>query len=420
MPSRKKRAMRRQQGSSALPALIAVLALVAAALVILLMQSDPFAEPEPSVTLPPEQQNFVDQKNATVPPLVLGAENVQPSQTPAPTATPAPTMDVAAEENMQSESGNRLIPQPENGSYFLPVFDKALRTPDDEAMIAITVDDCNDVDMMEYVVQVARKYDVQLTLFPTGAALMNENLTDGFSTCARKLNYQIENHTYDHKGEYRLSDSELALQIWKQNIATSYAVGKDYQQHFFRPVYNGSVNDQRTHFFIRKLGFVGVAGYTYSYRDLKLDDLEATLENGNVYQFDMSEKSMSLFEPFIQTASSKGYRLVTMNELFGLEENTIGSELTIDVQTLPTMEDYTAELYDLKLNYRTNAVYTLQARLAELGYLTGDDAKADGYYGPNTSIAVSAFQAKIGVAATGNADVTTQERLYALNAPLAG
>lgn len=427
MPSRKKRAMRRQQGSSALPALIAVLALVAAALVILLMQSDPLATPEPAVTLQADKQNFVDQKNATTPPLVLGADKEQLSvtPTPAPSAAPAETDEAAvvaedATATQEQSSANRLIPQPEKGSYFLPVFDKALRTLDDEAMIAITVDDCSDVAVMEQIVQVARKYDMQLTLFPTGAALMNEELTEGFRTCARKLNYQLENHTYDHKGEYRLSDSELALQIWKQGIATSYAVGRDYQQHFFRPVYNGSVYDQRTHFFIRKLGFQGVAGYTYSYRDLKLDDLAATLENGNVYQFDMSEKSMSLFEPFVAMASSKGYRLVTMNELFGIEENTIANELTIDVQTLPTMEDYTAELYDLKLNYRTNAVYTLQSRLAELGYLTGDEAKADGYYGSNTSIAVSAFQAKIGVAATGNADVTTQERLYALNAPLAG
>ena len=407
--------MRRQNGSSALPALIAVLAVVAAALVILLMQSDPFAPADPVVTLPPDQQNFVDQRSATAAPLVLGADPVLSSQAPQATPTPAPAATAAPQE-----SGNRLVPAPEKGLHFLPVFDKALRTPDDEAMIAITVDDFDNPEVMEYIVDIAKKYDMQLTLYPTGDALMNEELMEGFRTCVRKLGHQLENHTYDHKGEYRLSDSELALQIWKKSIAASYVVGRDYQQHFFRPVYNGSVNDQRTHFFIRKLGYSGVAGYTHSYRDLNVSELDATLENGNVYQFDMSEKSMALFEPFVALASSKGYRLVSMNELFGLQDNAISDDLTIDVQTLPTMEDYTADLYDLKLNYRTRAVYTLQARLAELGYLTGEDAKADGYYGPNTSIAVSAFQAKIGVAATGNADVITQERLYALNAPLAG
>ena len=409
MPSRKKRAMRRQQGSSALPALIVILAIVAVALVILLMQSDPLAAPEPAATLPPEQQNFVDQRQATAAPLVLGAEQAIESATPAvqATATPAPEATAAPEE-----SGNRLIPEVEEGDYFLPVFDKALRTPDDEMMIAITVDDCDEPLVLEAMVDIAKKYDAQLTLFPTGEALMNEELSDGFRSCVRKLGYQLENHSYNHKAEYRLSNSELALQLWKQSIAASYVVGDDYQQHFYRPIYKGSDYDQRTHFFIGKLGYYGIASYTYSYNQLDSADLAATLENGNVYQFDMSEKSFALFESFVSTASSKGYSLVSMNELFGLPENEVSNTLTIDQQTLPSMEDYVPTLYDLKLNYRTNAVYRLQSKLMELGYLTGESAKSDGLYGPNTSIAVSAFQADVGEPATGNADVATQEKLY--------
>ena len=163
-----------------------------------------------------------------------------------------------------------------------------------------------------------------------------------------------------------------------------------------------------------------MASYTHSYKGMTAEQLIDTLENGNIYQFDMTEKSMEVFEPFIQEASRKGYKLVTMNRLFGLNENVGGDRLTIDEQTLPTMDDYVSTYYDLKLNYRTNAVYSLQARLAELGYLTDEAAKPDGLYGSNTSIAVSAFQAKIGEAATGNATVATQERLFALNAPPAG
>lgn len=415
MPSKKKRAMRRQHGSSALPALIAVLVLVAAALVILLMQSDPLADPVPVMTLPPEQQNFMDPRVNTAAPLVLGNE-ITPTPMIQTTPTPVPTPEVTAEP---ANGGNRLIPAPLEGDYFLPIFDKARRTPDDEAMIAITIDDCDDPMKMEYVVDVAKEYDAGLTLFPTGDALMNEELTDGFRTCALRLGYQIEGCTFDHKADYKLSDSELILQIWKQGIAASYAVGTDYDQHFFRPVHNGSVYDQRTHYYAGKLGFTGLAGYTYSYAQLRESDLSETLANGNVYQFDMSERSMALLKPFIAMASSKGYRLVTMNELFGIEGNAIGSELTIDRQTLPNLESYVPRLYDLKIHYRACAVFDLQERLAELGYLTGEDAVADGLYGPNTSIAVSAFQAKVGIPATGNASVETQERLYALDAPRA-
>lgn len=411
MPSRRKRAMRRERGSSALPALIVILLIAAAALVVLLMQSDPFADPLPAATIAPDQQNFVDQRQATAQPLVLGAQ-----ETALPTAAPSATPQIEAtqppEEPAQQEQSDGLIPAAAQGDYFLPVFDRALRSPDDEMMIAVTIDGCDKADVLDSMVRVARKYDAQLTLFPTGEALMNEELQDGFRTCVRKLGYELENHGYSGKGEYKLSNSELALQLWKQSIAASYALGRDYQQHFYRPIYKGSDYDQRTHFFIAKLGYLGIGSYTHSYKQLDAADLAATLENGNIYQFDMSEKSLALFEAFVSTASGKGYKLVTMNELFGLGENEISSSLTIDQQTLPTMDDYSATLYDLKLNDRTHAVYRLQARLMELGYLSGEDAKADGLYGPNTSIAVSAFQADVGEPATGNADVATQTKLY--------
>ncbi len=424
MPSREKRAMRRRRGYGVLSALIVLLMLVAVALVVILVNGGVQQGPQGGdVALRPDATDFVDSRGATPEPLVLGAdlqtaqalrESAEPSQTEAaePVAEPEPT---AAQSG-----GNRLVPEPLEGDYYLPIFDRALRTPDDEMMIAITVDDCNEPEVFSQIVEIARRYDAMLTLFPTGEALMSEGMAEGFRTCVLRYGYELENHSYSHKKEYQLSNGELALQLWKQSIAASYVVGKDYEQHFYRPYFDNSKYDQRTHFFINKLGYAGVASYSYSYKGMTAEQLIDTLENGNIYQFDMTEKSMEVFETFIQEASRKGYKLVTMNKLFGLNEDVVGDKLTIDQQTLPTMDDYVSTYYDLKLNYRTNAVYSLQARLAELGYLTDEAAKPDGLYGANTSIAVSAFQAKIGEAATGNATVNTQERLFALNAPLAG
>lgn len=429
MPSREKRAMRKRRGYGVLSALIVILILVAAALIVMLMNTDAlkYDGVEGSAAPRPNGENFVDQ-SATSAPLVLGADlqSAQAEVTPQPQDAEAEPEAEATAEAQDTETasdasaasdGNRLVPAPMEGDYFLPIFDRALRTSDDEAMIAVTIDDCDDAEALSKIVEIARHYDALLTLFPTGEALMNEAFSDGFRTCVLRYGYELENHSYNHKGEYRLSNGELALQIWKQSIAASYVVGADYEQHFFRPVYDNSKYDQRTHFFIGKLGYAGIASYTHSYKGMTAEQLIGTLKNGNIYQFDMSEKSMAVFETFVRAASSKGYKLVTMNRLFGLNENVVGSSLTIDQQTLPTMDDYVSTYYDLKLNYRTNAVYSLQARLAELGYLTGDAAKPDGLYGPNTSIAVSAFQARVGIAATGNASVETQERLFALNAP---
>ena len=425
MPSREKRAMRRRRGYGVLSALIVLLMLVAAALVVILVNGGAEPDAPGGLAIRHDATDFVDAGSATPEPLVLGA-NLQTAQAQLPkqSVEPAETGEVEPvadpEPTAAQSGGNRLVPEPLEGDYYLPIFDRALRTPDDEMMIAITVDDCNDPEVLSQIVEIARRYDAMLTLFPTGEALMSEGMAEGFRTCVLRYGYELENHSYSHKKEYQLSNGELALQLWKQSIAASYVVGKDYEQHFYRPYYDNSKYDQRTHFFINKLGYAGVASYTYSYKGMTAEQLIDTLENGNIYQFDMTEKSMEVFETFIQTASRKGYKLVTMNRLFGLNENVVGDRLTIDQQTLPAMDDYVSTYYDLKLNYRTNAVYSLQARLAELGYLTDEAAKPDGLYGPNTSIAVSAFQAKIGEAATGNATVNTQERLFALNAPLAG
>jgi len=419
MPSREKRELRRERSGSALPILIVVLLLVAGLLVFMLINSDPLKEKEQEKALVasyPENPSFVEQQAVTAQPIVLSeGEKAAATSTPVPeiTATPAPEITV---EPVQ-ESLNRFLPTPMPGDYYLPVCDRALRTPSDEMMIAITVDDCTKAEVMNEIVAIARNYDVALTLFPTGEALMNESLKEGFDTCVNRYGFQLENHTYNHKADYTLSNGELAMQIWKQGIAASYVTGKDYTQHFYRPTKHGSEVDQRTHFYLNKLGYVGIGSYTHSYKDNTVEELTKTLANGNIYQFDMTQKSMAVFEGFIQAAADKGYRMVTMNELFGLEEDVIGNSLTIDQQTLITMDDYSATYFDLKLNDRAAWVYNIQRRLADLGYLTGDDIVPDGLYGPKTSVAVSEFQARVGLPATGNADVTTQEKLFSSEAP---
>ena len=60
------------------------------------------------------------------------------------------------------------------------------------------------------------------------------------------------------------------------------------------------------------------------------------------------------------------------------------------------------------------AVYSLQMKLIELGYLT---CGADGVYGGATETAVKAFQSENGLEATGVADSATQEMIYAAVPP---
>ena len=71
--------------------------------------------------------------------------------------------------------------------------------------------------------------------------------------------------------------------------------------------------------------------------------------------------------------------------------------------------------YFMKPGDCTWATNLLQRRLTQLGYLPEDTA--DGVFGSGTAAALSAFQAKLGLVATGAADVETQEKLFAKDAP---
>ena len=426
MPSRKKRA-RRRRSSGFLPALIIILALIAAAMVALLIRVNPFAAEEKENTLPvayPTNASFVEQAKVTAAPLVLTVGS--PKATSAPTAAPAPANtpvpDAEAPDETRVSLADRLSPTAQPGDYFLPVYNKANRTADDALMIALTLDKCDVASVMADYVTIAYRYDAQLTLFPTGDALTHKKMGENFRKCVTELGYQIENFTYNKKDDYKLSDGELALQMWRQNITLSYLIGKDYKQHFYRPTSLYAACDQRTHYMMGEMGLLGIGGYTYNYDGQTLESLMETLENGNIYRFDMSQKSLKLFTQFIDAVNRKGYRCVTMNELFGLETDVISSELTLDEQVLPTFEGYTPTYYDLELNDRSRAVFDLQNRLAALDYLRGknksDPYVADGLYGSNTSVAISEFQAKVGLPATGNADVATQIALFAKDAPM--
>lgn len=428
MPSREKRARRRSRGSGLLPALIIIVALIAAAMIALLIRTDPLSPKQEKNDLPvsyPSEPNYVEQSDATAAPLVLTVGTPQATLAPSAAPTPEPTLapDAQAQDvSPQQANVNRLSPTAESGDYFLPVYNKANRTADDALMIALTVDKCDIASVMAQYVSVAYKYDAQLTFFPTGDALTSSKMSKYFVMAAKEYGYQIENFTYNKKDDYKLSDGELALQMWRQNITVSYLMGVDYEQHFYRPTNLYSACDQRTHYMINEMGLLGIGGYTYNYDGQTLDSLMDTLENGNIYRFDMSQKSLNLFKQFIEAVNRKGYKCVTMNELFGLNRNVFSNRLTLDEQVLPSFDGYTATYYDLELNDRSQAVFRLQERLAALDYLRGktknDPYVADGLYGSDTSVAVSEFQAKVGLPATGNADVATQIALFAKDAPM--
>lgn len=97
-----------------------------------------------------------------------------------------------------------------------------------------------------------------------------------------------------------------------------------------------------------------------------------------------------------------------------LTNDGIAGEATLNAlfaDDAPVKEDIT-----LRAGDSGDAVKKLQARLIELGYLTGS---ADGSFGSATQAAVMAFQSAAGLTADGVAGESTQSALYSDNAPMA-
>ena len=338
------------------------------------------------------------QPQATPTPTVPVLEATEAWATPTPSPTPVPS----------STATGSVRPTPDPDGY-LPIYSKRETT---EKIIAITVDDCFQADNLRQIVQCAIDNGAKLTILPIGQNLEHENLRQVIRY-AYENGMELENHTYTHPAFYRMSDEEMAWEIYMNNRAVSETLGMDYQMHFMRTRGGDNRHDLRTHQYIEKMGYYGMAHWTMSGSSSSVETLKNTLAPGNVYLFHTTDNDLGKLLGFIPYATRQGYKLVTLNEMFGFPENETGPLSGLD---MPEPDPYVIEEYKL-LNKKNNYiydVYLLQKRLIELGWLHDT---ADGVYGDNTYMAVGYFQKAIGMQPTGDATPETQEALYATDAP---
>ena len=355
---------------------------------------------------------------------VLAATTLAPTQTPEPQASDAPAQTEAAQptsETLGDDSYTQdevIAPQAIVAAQegYLPIYSKA---DTEEKIIAITVDDCFQTENLRQIVQCAIDNDAKLTIFPIGKNLEREELCEVIRF-AYENGMEFENHSYSHSTFYRLSSEEMAAEIFNQQRIVSKALGVNYQMHFMRTRGGDNRRDLRTHQYIEKLGYYGMAHWTLSGSSASVTTLKSTLAPGNIYLFHTTDNDLSKLLGFIPYATQQGYRLVTLNEMFGLPENEV-SELTEspDAWEVPEPAPYVITEYKmLNRNSDNNYVYDvymLQERLIELGWLSGT---ADGVYGDATYMAVGYFQKAIGMQPNGNANPATQVELYKDTAPM--
>ena len=336
------------------------------------------------------------------------AQNGQAAQTAQTGSTAAATQVVQRTAGENDGVIPAPIPTPE-GEGYLPVFSKGETT---QKVIAITVDDCNQTENLRQIVQCAIDNGGKLTILPIGENLERESLREVIRY-AYENGMELENHTYTHPAFYRMTTDEMAWEIYMNNRAVSETLGVDYQMHFMRTRGGDNRHDLRTHQYMEKMGYYGMAHWTLSGSSSSVAELKSELAPGNIYLFHTTDNDLGKLLGFIPYATQQGYRLVTLNEMFGLPENETAplSEMNMPEPDAYVIPEY--KLLDKKHSYVYD-VYLLQQRLIELGWL---DGTADGVYGDDTYMAVGYFQKAIGMQPNGNATPETQEALYKDDAP---
>ena len=317
---------------------------------------------------------------ATATPAPTQEATVTPEPTAAPTATPAP--DRA-----------QYRPEPTNG--LLPVFWSA---DTNEKIIAITVDDCFQAENLQQIVDKAIECGGKLTIFPIGENVLRERHGEVLRY-AYENGFELENHTFTHNGLYGCTDEEVAQEMYMQNLALSAILGVEYQAHFIRPKGGDARNDPRIHAYARQLGYYGVAHWSVSGGGSGAAALASSLAPGAIYLFHTTDLDRDKLLGFIPYAVEQGYRLVTLNEMFGYPENeTAPLTVPIEQHQIPLLEPYDQVFVTLKKGSYSSQVRMLQLKLIELGYLSGE---ADGAFGDGTESALKKFQSDHGLSATG-------------------
>lgn len=347
-----------------------------------------------------------------------------PTPAPTPTSTPVPedfNYDEAYAAAARGEQDGPVITEdyskvdpakldrwPEDKEGFIPVLYKANTS---ENIIAVTVDDCFQANNLRQIVQCALDNNADLTIFPIGKNLEIAEIANVVKW-AYESGMEIENHTYNHAGMYHYDDERMMNELWYQNAKVSELLGVNYQMHFFRPKGGDERDDQRVHAYVNQMGYNAIAMWTQSGSTDSMDSLYRNLAPGRIYLFHTTNNDLNKLLQFIPGAIARGYRLVTLNEMFGLPDNE-----TKDISTVgerPDLEPFKIAPHRLKKTSYVRAAAVVQKRLIELGWMEGE---ADGVYGNSSFIATGFFQMACGMKPDGVANAETQMKMFADDAP---
>jgi peptidoglycan/xylan/chitin deacetylase (PgdA/CDA1 family) len=219
-----------------------------------------------------------------------------------------------------AEPEARPTPSPEQPeSNMLPIL-STVKT--NENMIAITIDDCFQSDNVVEIVRICEAYGAKVTFFPVGRGINN---APGVWKWMHDLGYQIENHTYTHTDLLKLDEADIREEIIKLSNVINRELGVNYRMRFLRTLGGNARSDERVHKIMRELGYEFMAHWaqTGTGSANTPEAIVNAFKPGRIVLFHTTNTDLQKLREVIPLAVSRGYRLVTLNELLGLGPNEV-------------------------------------------------------------------------------------------------
>ena len=186
--------------------------------------------------------------------------------------------------------------------------------------VAITVDDCYNMKLMNEIIGLCEEYDVQVTFFLVGKALTEENRDTYLA--ALRAGCEFGNHTYSHSSLAVMSDHFALQAAERTQTALDEVLGFSYPMKLLRPPFGALIRKDGPNV---TEGLVR-AGYEVILWDVSQTSFGAAFkgtQNGSILLFHTNYPDVICLRELIPALLEAGFEPVTVSELLGLEQPAV-------------------------------------------------------------------------------------------------
>ena len=198
--------------------------------------------------------------------------------------------------------------------------------------VALTVDDCYNIDHVQAVIDLCREYNVSVTFFVIGKALKVKDREVWQS--ALDAGCEIGNHTFSHARLPDLNRDGIISQLTRTQSRLDEVLGWHYAMQVMRPPYGRLSADPSHKSDLWVVEAIEDAGYVHAVRwDVSQTDPGKALRDvqcGSILLYHANPKDIRCLTRLIPNLVEAGYECVTVSELLSPAPAADAAWLVVD------------------------------------------------------------------------------------------